>query len=992
MKTVNLIGNSGIQFLDLSGSFAVGSPATKITQSFCEIEYEDSAELVFLKMADDGRGFVNSLNGDEVIDPKTKRAVSEELIGTITARSVLECFEGCWLPVPYFRRKRFHDHASFEHGPLVWARMRFQPVTGVLQPGGPTHSIVLAFDTTFAKPEDTSYLMPSEDDLRSFAFALVTTPENSMGFLSEPWVMQWLQSCYNARKSRLGALVHLNFHLLPVALYATLLRMIGVAADFPEIRLAGGGGDATDMTRDIEVDLVLDIGNSRSCGILLQSNEGEAVTFNQNASRLKIRDLSQPDLIHEDAFPMHVEFVRPDFGPEDATIISGRSNAFDWPSLLRLGHEAVRCAVVSGSPQHPTGMSSPKRYLWDTEPRHDDDAWHLNPVTDRPKLPISNMFAMDGEALDGKSGRSPGVRACFSRASLMSFVFVELILHAMVQINSPEFRTHHGQETRRRSLRRIVVTCPTAMLQREKVALRRHACEAVKALKGHFKEMAPFDVDISVIPNPEDLRKPSETRQEWGYDEATCAQLVFVYGEIQSRFGGDAARFFRTYGRVREPAAGVEGTGSCQPSLRIASVDIGGGTTDVMVCTYTYDASSPTPVVKPKPEFWEGFNIAGDDIAKRIIERCVLPAIGDRARELGCGDPAIALNMLFGSDYGGQSASERMHRQSFANQVAMPIALAMIRHAVERKPAEQRAYRDFFEDQPAPQRGIEEYVERRIESLGGRGFRMSDMTWALDCREVELSVRQVLQKRTAALCDILAQYNCDLLLLAGRPTLMPVVRDLFVSFLPVSPDRIVNLGRYRIGTWYPFSDAKGIIHDPKTCVTIGAAVALMAGTLSRLERFRLDTSHLRTDIHSTAAYAGTFNPQHQKLDDEVLGPEEERMEGTLLFNGDTMLGMRQLPGEAWIATPIYKLRFKPASNEDGALGPPAERLRNRLPLTVTLRRVNPRPEQRENVRIAGVADCNGQQIDSKLLDLKEQSLASEAGHWLDTGSFFLSKF
>ncbi len=987
MKTINLIGNSGIQFIDLVGDFGSGSAAARVTQNVCELEYEDSAELVFLRMSDDGRTFVNVLNGDPVIDPKTKRPVGEERISTITARPVLECFEGCWLPVPYFRRRLVQDRVEFEHGPLVWARMRFQPIAGTPRPGGPTHSIVLAFDTTLAADDQhDSYLLPTTDDHSQFSFALVTRAEDSMGFLSETWVMQWLQSCFNTRKSRLGALVHSDFHLLPIALYSTLLRMLATAAEFPEVKLHYEDRPA-DEKLDIEVDLVLDIGNSRSCGILLQSNEGEAVTFNQNASRLRIRDLSQPDVVYDDAFPMHVEFVRTDFGPVEATSLCGRPDAFDWPSLLRLGHEAVRRAVVSGSPNYPTGMSSPKRYLWDTEPRHDDDHWCLNPVGDKPNPPLSeftNQFSRDGALLDGQGQRLLASRACFSRASLMTFVFVELILHAMVQINSPEFRTHHGRETRRRSLRRIVVTCPTAMLEREKVALRRHARDAITALKGHFSGTAPFDIDIRVIPDPDDIDVRPELRHEWGYDEATCAQLVFVYGEIHSRFGGDVGRFFRTYGRER---ASIDGD---RPSLRVASVDIGGGTTDVMVCTYTYDASSATPVVKPKPDFWEGFNIAGDDIAKRVIERCVLPPIGERARELGCSDPAVALNMLFGADYGGQSAADRMHRQAFANQVAMPMALAMIRHAVERKPAEQRDYRSFFEDQPAPQRAIEEYVERRIESLGGRGFRLADMIWSLDHQEVELSVRQVMQKRIAALCGILAQYNCDLLLLAGRPTLMPVVRELFVSFLPVSPDRIVNLGRYRIGTWYPFSDAKGVIHDPKTCVTVGAAVALMAGNLSRLERFRIDTIHLRRNVHSTAAYIGTFNPQHQKLDDVVLGPDPEHSHGTLLFNGDTLIGMRQLPGDGWIASPLGKLRFRPPRAEESES--PAERLRNRLPLSVTLKRDPTRPELRETIRRAEVLDNQGQPVGGDPLELKPQSLASEAGHWLDTGTFFLSKF
>lgn len=974
MQAMTLIGNSGIQFIDLVGRFADGEAATKISQSFCELEHEDNAELVFATLSEDGRTYLDTLTSQPLIDPKTREPVREDLVRTVSARRALECFEGFWLPVPYFRNGASRD-GGFEYGPLTWARLCYQPLRGGPRADGATHSVVLAFDTAYAHSATDTYVVPMAQDLIQSSFGFASKLDDTMGFLSEPWVMQWACTCFQERRERLGLMGGgAQSHLQHMAFYATLLRVLAAGIDFPDIRLHDG-------EKDIEVDLVLDVGNSRTCGILFQSTEGEPVTFNANASRLCMRDLSQPDIVHEDAFPMHVEFVKASFGPEGATSISSRPDAFDWPSPVRLGNEAVRRAVVSGSPQYPSGMSSPKRYLWDVEARDRDDAWRFNRVSDDIPHEAINTFTVsftkEGTLRDSEGTRPPATSAVFSRASLMTFVFTELIMHAMTQINSVPFRTHHGRETRRRSLRRVVVTCPTAMLEREKVALRRHARHAIDAIRRHFRGVPPFDREIRVLPDPDDIEVRLQSRQEWGFDEATCAQLVFVYGEIHSRFGGDVAQFAQTYGRTRKSNP------DHRPSVRVASVDIGGGTTDVMVCTYSYDASSPTPVVRPKPEFWEGFNLAGDDIAKKVIERSVLPAIGAHAEAMGCGNASVALNMLFGENYGEQSAGQRLDRRAFANQVAMPLALEMIRHAAERGPGETRTYKSFFERQPTPQRSVERYVENQIEVLGGKGFRLADVTWTLDYREVEMAVRQVMQRRIAALCNILSQYNCDLVLLAGRPTLLPIVRDLFVSFLPVTPDRIVNLGNYRIGNWYPFSDARGVIHDPKTCVAVGASVALMAGTLCRLERFRLDTSDLRSGVHSTAAHIGPFNPQHQTLDETVLSVGEGDDTAELTFNGDMFLGFRQLPAEGWISSPIFKLRFAPGQ---------AEPMRNRLPLTVTLRRDATRLEQREKVHIAGIVDARGQQVDSRTLELRPQSQTSEQGHWLDTGSFFLSKF
>ena len=972
MGTVNLIGNSGIQFVDLKANLGDGSPALKVKQSFCELEYDDSVELVFADLSEDGSRYVDATSGEELIDPRTDQRVREDRIETVSARRAIECFEGLWVPVPYFRRNMSREGGDYEEGPLTWARVIFQPLRRPEE--GATHSVILAFDTTYQDQPSESYATPLRADLMQSSFGMASDLDSSMVFLSEPWVMQWVQSCYDQRKDRIGGAAQSESHLPHLAYYAALLQVLAGGVEFPSVRLHDG-------EFQVDVDLILDVGNSRTCGILVQSEGEESVSFNRNSSRLQMRDLSNPDVIHEDAFPMRVEFIKGAFGPEEATSISDRPNAFDWPSPVRIGNEAVRRAVISGRPEYPSGMSSPKRYLWDDQPRDRDEAWRLNDAAAEVPKPALNQFTtqftQEGNYLgdDETGARTPALTPCFSRGSLMTFVFSEILMHAISQINSVDFREHTEKKTRRRRLKRLVVTCPTTMLEKEKQELRRHAKRAVEALHNHFGGQPPFDEEIAVIPDPEDVSRPLDRRQEWGYDEATCAQMVFVYGEINSRFNGDMSRFAQMYGKPRG--------GSSDPSVRIASVDIGGGTTDVMVCTYEQDSAAATAVVKPQPEFWEGFSLAGDDIAKKVIERCVLPPIAEYAGELGCHDTTMAMNKLFGEDFGGQSASQRQHRRAFANQVAMPLALAMIRHAIERRPLDSRPYKWFFENQPAPQKGVEAYVEEQMHSLGAEGFRLADVNWTLDYREVEWAVRQVMQRRIVALCNILSQFDCDLVLLAGQPTMLPIVRDLFVSAMPVTPDRIINLGRYRIGNWYPFSDARGTIEDPKTCVSAGVAVALMAGTLGRLEGFRLDTSALRTGIHSTAAYVGPFNSQELVLNDVLLTPEDGGEEGTVVFNGDTLFGFRQLPSESWIAAPMYRLCFAPDE---------AERLRNRLPLNVTLRRVPERPERREFISVAGIEDNQGQKVPSESLLLRPQSLVSEGGHWLDTGTFFVAKF
>ena len=86
-------------------------------------------------------------------------------------------------------------------------------------------------------------------------------------------------------------------------------------------------------------------------------------------------------------------------------------------------------------------------------------------------------------------------------------------------------------------------------------------------------------------------------------------------------------------------------------------IDIGGGTTDVMVCEYSRDPDAHIVVLSPDPLFWEGFNLAGDDIVKSIVERVVLPPIAEYAREQGCTSTFECMNFLFGPHLGTQNGT-----------------------------------------------------------------------------------------------------------------------------------------------------------------------------------------------------------------------------------------------------------------------------------------------------------------------------------------------
>jgi len=106
-----------------------------------------------------------------------------------------------------------------------------------------------------------------------------------------------------------------------------------------------------------------------------------------------------------------------------------------------------------------------------------------------------------------------------------------------------------------------------------------------------------------------------------------------------------------------------------------------------------------------------------------------------------------------------------------------------------------------------------------------------NLSFRLDKEQVERSVEGVLREPLRKYADILAQFDIDLLVLAGRTSKLTPVRRLFVSEMPVSPPRIKTMATYGVGDWYPSKWREaGKIKDPKSTVAAGAAVLHLAGT------------------------------------------------------------------------------------------------------------------------------------------------------------------
>ena len=940
--------------------------------------------------------------------------------------AALEPFLSKWVPVPVLRIRNDRGAAGeekFDPGPSAWARMRVVELDTPDPGSGHTHRVQLALDTMLMHSDQSfQYLAPDQQDAeKSRDFRFVSDPAQMDWFLRrlEPdssgemldmqkWVSDWLEELFMSHKraERPGrritrdGLAHKFEHW---ARYLACLRLIDHAVNMPKIRLANTVSNRESVA-PVEVDLVLDVGNSRTCGILIERFPGETRLDLARSFPLEIRDLSRPEFHYSGLFESRVEFSEHRMGDERFASRSGRRNGFLWPSFVRIGPEALRLVAGEEGTETASGLSSPKRYLWDDTPVSQD--WRFHHHNDPANLPKSLRAAMRhmneaGEVLDqiradeaarlrprGKTPLNPAIRPRFARSSLFGFMLAEIFAHALIQVNAPASRARRAQSQLPRRLGRIILTLPTAITAQEQ-AIIRSAARGALSLVWTMLGLKDGESALSRMP---------ELIVDW--DEASCTQLVYLYSELTQKFDGRIDRFLKLKGTPRATEPGAQPT----PSLRLACIDIGGGTTDLMVTTYWGEAGR---VLHPVQTFREGFRVAGDELLQRVIAAIVLPGLQGAIEEGGGRFVGEKLRELFSGDTGGMDQQMVQKRRQFALRVLMPLAVAIL-NKCEMADELQSLSLDVA-DVLALERGEGEepgakvvpatliaYIEEAARDLGAEGFNLADVTLRCSREDVDAIAREVFQKALSNLAEVIDHLGCDVVLLTGRPSRLPAVRAILQEIMVVPPHRLISMHAYKTGRWYPFRDpVTQRIGDPKSTVAVGGM--LIALSASRIPNFKVETSAFR--MMSTARFIGEMDSSGQILDDRVLFADvdldaakpADDGEASLTMYTPLHLGARQLPLERWTTTPLYRLDFATRAAQ------------TRAPLKVTFERsefdedpdnetsdsVLRREAMREAITVSEVEDGEGTDMKKTEVQLRLHTLGFEDEYWIDTGLFRL---
>lgn len=813
-----LVPHSGIQFIDLE--FDAGA-LPMISAAFTEevIEGAEGTRRVLLPLSRD------NAPDSSFFHPVTFRPLGPQDTLSFSGLEAIEPFLDTWVPLPYLRYlgQAVGGRPRFDQGPSNWARLYIERPSSGLR-GADRIKAVLAFDTRLDTGQDpvaqaplnagsetdprtrtnsTADTTPSIDDARfASTFSLVDDPEQLSWFLSQPWIDAWISESVaaHAPKSERFTLAHLGR-------YVCLLKVMHQTTAFPRIRFIDNVSHSMPVPI-VGVDLVVDLGPGETIAMLIPRDVPMSpATANAHAVPLRLRDLSRPTLQHRGPIPGIVEFDNQTFGNPVLSRRSGRTDAFAWPSIVRIGCEAQRLSLRANAVDGLTGQSDLHARLTNTA--RSDNVWrystpdsHTHKVGPMVVGEVLRHVSEDGEPLQRsdallaapagteRTAALPAVRPRFSLSSLSAFFFAELLLHAIGQINAADSASSLGSLTsddmKVRQIERIILTSPLAMPGDDRQLLLERVHNAIDIVwRTRGSDGSPA---ASSYPH-----KP-QVALSIGTDVGL--QLVHLYEEVHGKIAGSFNDFVEC---VRNGTA----AGDHRAPLRIASLEVGMRTLGLTIIDYAVgtDGTIEADVVST-----DRAAQGADRIVDALADHIVLPAIERSLAEAGIADPRRFL-MAFGDGSVQPLPSANPHgagqphrldpnfARKLETKILKPAALRLFRYYAALPPRAGLGLARTRLDTLAVAGGgrmdpLADEFDALAEASGARGFSLGAVLVESSRRQFERYLDSELWNGIDAVCDAIGLLACELVVVGGDLAGLPDLQDRVIMAAPVPPGRI----------------------------------------------------------------------------------------------------------------------------------------------------------------------------------------------------------
>jgi hypothetical protein len=919
-----------------------------------------------------------TLDGDGYLyHPLTGEPVAAAATTALDGARAAAAFANEWLPFPYLRHRTTGAEfdvdagAVFEAGPTNWVRVLLSPRTS---DGEVTAwRIVLAFDTTVVQEGGrAASAAPSAADVTTASrFGSATAIEDVAELVSEAWVDDWLSQAYAVQRTRepretilssaepaeLGELAHL-------ATYLTLLAAVAETADLPDIVLLPAGGEQG-VLETVPVDLLIDMGLLETTALLVEPappGEASATASAGRITPLTLLDFGEPWRRHASPFSSRLELARTTFGSEAFSRWSGRVDAFQWPSLARLGGEAERLATSAPIDEAMTGITAPALYLWDGEPtaavwRSASDAHGRRGAM--LSGPLLSLLDESGAPLGGQTAKAGVTKPRFPRGALVTQALVELVLQAVTAANVPSHRAVGIRPMAARRIRRLLLSVPTALCDADRGLLQQRAEAAIqlvwRASGWHGRR---------------DLGRPPSVALV--HERATNVQVAHLWREIGGRFRGRAREYLDLVGKQRP------GHGAAR-SLRICSIEVGDTSSGVAVVSW--EMVEPAALLATH-QVLAGLPLGSDLVRHAVVEQLIAPGLLAHA-EAVAGEEGAELFRDVLAPKAKTGPRLRQCGRRLARDLLSVLAQRVLAEArrLERGPVDGRIVRSVRDllgaDEAAAHAPIAE-LDAMAMDAGLESLALGDAV--LDIAKARLAeiVSQTIAPSIAAVQKVARALDCDLILLAGEADTVPGLRAGLMAGMPVRPDRLLVLDGGDLGQM-PLAAR----HEPAPGLAASALGLLIAaepqpkiGPLSLVVR--------PPDTPTVEQRLGPVDSAGLLRKDNILRRAKEANDrrgdapGTthVVLEGElpVTLHARRVPLESWPPLPAYTLNRIGPRKGKAPRGP--------LKIALAVRPAN--GGVHDEPAVVWARDTEGNMLAAGEVAVVRRSLAA-GEHWLEGG-------
>ncbi len=835
----------------------------------------------------------------------------------LTLAQTLEALDAKWLPLPLHR---LGNHTNT--GPVNWARVR---ICALASPDeyGHSHRVTLALDTRCGADGD---LQLTPMDVGHSRFALNWRQPQAL-YSPDSWLCRWLMQAIatnNYPEAEGAARFSWQGHWL------NLLQLLACQLPLPEFHLVA-------HENELAVDLVLDLGTRRCAGLLSEQQTEQHGALTASVA-LQLRHLSNPETVHSGTISSHTAFACAEFGSHRLSLHSGRSDGFIWPSAVRCGQEGAELLA-----QRPLdgGLSSPLRYLWDGRqtklpwqnasfsPHCDDDesAWG----------PLSDWLDDDGQFIDPVLGQLsfPAAVPSYPKRSLLTLQLCEFINQALCQINSPQHRllSAHPQQARR--LNSITLTTAAGL-----------APELSRRLESSLNQA------IGLIWNVQGWSRPRPQLQ-LGPDSAAASQWPWLYQQLQDRAS------------VYLPDRDGEELG-----LRLATLDIGGGYSQLAVVDYRIALRGDEHHVRVRQRLSRSYPLAADDLLLDILQRALFPGLITALTRRGVDDPERLIQILCGNHgpdtrYIGLGVRCRQ-------QIWLPVAARLL-NTPQTRDRQTTTLLTLLEKEP--DNGLLTALDAWLKHLPGNppnARALLNMDFKPDFNALERAIQTDTFSTAPALIALCSEpelAECDWLLLTGGAANMPELKPWLLARLPLPSQRVIDAGTEVIGPWFPLRH-HGRPADGKALAVAGALLQQQA---SQLSLANMIISELSADAQPIVT--GPLTRQNLLAGQQPWSEPDSKTgiaDASFFIHGPLRLGVRPAFSSNQLASPRYQIYIA-----DPTL---RQRLGHGEWMAVRL------TEHCGELQLAS-AWLNGEQLPVGAIALQLNTLNNGVSYWIDAPGF-----